>query len=384
MLELDLIGAEILRKDGLYRERLSIAQGKIVAESVGRKLDMGGFLVLPGIIDMHGDGFERHVAPRRGAMKQPEEGIAATEAELAANGITTAYLAQFWSWEGGMRGPDFAQRIATAILGARESLATDLRMQLRFEIHMLGDYDNLPEWLCSNKIDYFVFNDHLPHKHLSQGRTPPGLVAQALKAGRSPDSHLALMRDLHGNEGGLAVPLDRLVSRLLSRGVRLGSHDDISADTRAGWRARGAKVAEFPRSQEAAEMARKAGDTIVMGAPNVVRGRSHNGGVSARDLIALGHCDALASDYHYPSLRRAALLLAESRGLSLPNAWKLVSAGPAEALGFRDRGQLEPGFRADLTILDGTTYRPAVTMAGGKITYMHGLAAERLALMTCA
>ena len=98
MLSLDLIGAEVLGPDGLHRGGLSFGNGVIVDAPVGRAVDLSGYLVLPGIVDVHGDGFERHLAPRRGAMKQMAEGLIAVEAELAANGITTATLAQFVSW----------------------------------------------------------------------------------------------------------------------------------------------------------------------------------------------------------------------------------------------------------------------------------------------
>ncbi len=90
----------------------------------------------------------------------------------------------------------------------------------------------------------------------------------------------------------------------------MGSHDDHSAGERAALRGRGVGIAEFPETLEAAEAARAGGDTIVMGAPNLMRGGSHNGNVSALDVVAMGLCDALASDYHYPSPRRAALRLA--------------------------------------------------------------------------
>ena len=111
-----------------------------------------------------------------------------------------------------------------------------------------------------------------------------------------------------------------------------------------------------------------------MGAPNVVRGGSHSGNVSASDLVAHGLCDALASDYHYPAPRQAALMLADALGL--PAAWDLVAAGPARLLGLADRGALLPGLRADLVVMDDTGHVGA-TIAGGRITHMSGSVAAR-------
>lgn len=376
-LSLDLTGAQVLRPDGLTSEPLSLAGGHIAAGPVGRDVDLTGYLVLPGIVDAHGDGFERHLAPRRGAMKQMDEGLIAAEAELAANGITTAVLAQFISWEGGLRSAEFAAQVFASIKRTAPRLVTDLRGQLRLETHLLSEFATLPARIADWGLRYVVFNDHLPHDRLAAGRTPKRLTGQALKAGRSPEAHLALMQSLHAARAQVPAALDALCADLAAQGVQMGSHDDQTAEGRAAWRARGVTVAEFPETAEAAEAARAGGDTIVLGAPNVVRGGSHNGNVSALDLIAMGQCDALASDYHYPSPRRAALLLADSGLLDFGAAWRLISAGPARALGLTDRGDLAPGQRADLVVLDAKTRRVAATLSGGVVSYMSGEIAGR-------
>src|SRR6056297_3114389 len=112
---LTLRGAQVLWPDGLWQGELSLSGGMITDEPQARVVDLDGFVVLPGIVDAHGDGFERHLAPRRGAMTDLGRGLIACEAELAANGITTATLAQFYSWEGGLRGPEFAARVLAAM-----------------------------------------------------------------------------------------------------------------------------------------------------------------------------------------------------------------------------------------------------------------------------
>ncbi|WP_372990901.1 alpha-D-ribose 1-methylphosphonate 5-triphosphate diphosphatase [Sulfitobacter sp.] len=377
MLNLDLTGAQVLGKDGLDRRALSIAEGVIVDAPQKRAVDLSGYMVLPGIVDVHGDGFERHLAPRRGAMKTLSEGLVAAEAELAANGITTAVLAQFVSWEGGLRGPEFAKQVFEAMRVTALGLVTDLRGQLRFETHMLDLYDQIPSQMADWGLSYIVFNDHLPHGRLAEGRVPKRMVAQALKAGRNPDAHLKLMQEMHARRADVPAALDELCAVLAAQDVQMGSHDDTTAEGRAAWRARGVNVAEFPETLEAAEAATAAGDLVVLGSPNVVRGGSHNGNVSAVDLIMMGVGAALASDYHYPSPRRAAFMLADSGVLSLADAWRLVSAGPAAVLGLADRGDLLPDMRADLVVLDAKTRRVAMTMAGGRVSYMSGDIAMR-------
>lgn len=375
MLSLTLTNAEVLTPHGLTRAMLAIEAGRIASAPAGRAVDLSGCLVLPGIVDLHGDGFERHLAPRRGAMRDLGEGLAALDAELAANGITTAVLAQFFSWEGGMRSPDFAEGLAGALAAARPRLLSDMQLQLRLETHLLDDYPRAEALIESAGIGYVVFNDHLPHKALAEGKRPPRLTGQALKSGRSPEAHLALMQGLRDRSAEVPGALAALADRLASRGVKMGSHDDVTPEARADYRAMGVSIAEFPETAEAALDAHAAGDKVILGAPNVVRGGSHSGKVSAAGLVAQGVCDALVSDYHYPAPRQAALALAGQSGLA--GAWALVSARPARLLGLDDRGTLEPGKRADLVVLERETGRVGATISGGRIAYLAGAVAER-------
>ena len=373
-LNVDFDGAEVLWPDGLEPGRLSIAEGMIADGPVGRRMDLSGFQILPGLIDVHGDGFERHVAVRRGAMKNMAEGLRAAEAELAANGVTTGVLAQFMSWEGGLRSPEFATRMFEGLKEVRGDMITDLRGQARLEIHLTEELPDLPEQLVEWGVEYLVFNDHLPHDRLAEGRKPPNVNGQALRAGRNPEKHLAYLYELNARE--TKGPIEALAARLRAAGVRMGSHDDDTADIRSQWRARGAEICEFPETLEAAEAAKAAGDLVVMGSPNLVRGGSHKGNVSAVDIVTMGYCDAIASDYHYPSLRRAVLFLVEAGVMDLKAAWGLVSEGPARVLGLTDRGSLRPGLRADLVVLDDAS-RVAGTIAGGRVSFLRGDIAER-------
>jgi alpha-D-ribose 1-methylphosphonate 5-triphosphate diphosphatase len=364
-----------LAPDGWRDGPLGLSGGRIGDPGSGaRRVDARGKLILPGIVDIHGDGFEWHLAPRRGAMTDLQTGLFAAEAELAANGITTAVLAQFWSWEGGMRSPDFATRMLDAWDIVAPQVATDLRVQLRIETHHLEAHDAALAAIARHGIDYVAFNDHLPHARLAAGRSIPRLTGTALKSGRSPEAHLALMQRLHALAPEVPAAMDALCATLRGAGVTLASHDDATPEDRAAWRARGCAISEFPETQEAAAAAHAARDGVVMGAPNVARGASHKGKVSAREMLAAGHVDALASDYHYPAPRQAILGL----GAPLETLWPLISSGPARLLGLADRGTLEAGRRADLVVLDAETRRLEMTIANGAISFARGEMAARL------
>ena len=96
---------------------------------------------------------------------------------------------------------------------------------------------------------------------------------------------------------------------------------------RQAFRAQGVAIAEFPVNEETAREAAEAGDFIVFGAPNVVRGGSHTGWTRASDMIAKGLCSVLASDYYYPAPLLAAFRLAADGVLPLAEAWQLDLGG---------------------------------------------------------
>src|ERR1700726_4357832 len=139
---------------------------------------------------------------------------------------------------------------------------------------------------------------------------------------------------------------------------------------RKTFRGMGVAIAEFPVNEETARAAAEAGDAIVFGAPNVVRGGSHTGWTNAADMIAKGFCSVLASDYYYPAPLLAAFRLAADGVLPLPNAWDLIAAAPARAAGLADRGVLAAGFRADIVLVDDdVAMRPRIVavIAAGRL-----------------
>ncbi len=147
-----------------------------------------------------------------------------------------------------------------------------------------------------------------------------------------------------------ATPQRQAIAALCrERGIPLASHDDATLEHVDESDALGVSIAEFPTSMEAACRSRELGMAILMGAPNVVRGMSHSGNVSARELAAAGHLDVLSSDYVPFSLVQATFLLSlELKLCTLPEAVALVTANPARAAGLEDRGRIRVGCAADL------------------------------------
>ena len=343
------------------------------ARTTGRSIDASGYMILPGLIDLHGDGFEHHLAPRRGAVKDLASGLRATCSELAVNGITTAVMAQFYSWEGGMRGPDFASDVFALLRNKRAYTPVDIIPQLRFEYLMRDDWDRAAAMIHEFDIPYVVLNDHVPHEALAKGKKPPRLTGQALKAKRSPEAHLALLSQMHERQEAALHDLPNWIAQFPN--VLFASHDDATKSQRHQFSQMGVKIAEFPETEEAAVAAIDLGEAVILGAPNVMRGSSHKGNVSARDLVRQNLCTALASDYHYPSLLQTALQLSTEIGFDY--AWPLVSSNPASVLGLNDRGRINAGQRADFIVLNADMQLEA-TFSNGRPAYLLGELAARL------
>ncbi len=375
-----LAGGRVLGPDGLVIGDLSLSDGLITrsANPRGAMIDLGGYLVLPGIIDLHGDAFEHHIAPRPSAPFPLEMGLEGTDKDAAANGITTAWLAQSWSWEGGHRSPEFAEKLLAAHRDYRARQLTDLHVQLRCETHTVDSQERLIDTVRAYDVDYVIFNNHLDEALDMAERAPERVAFWAAKAGRTPEEHMSLVHQ--AKEQTEAVPryLCNLATAFDNLGVKYGSHDDPDARTRENFSIFCAKICEFPTTFAAASAAKTWGDPILMGAPNVVRGGSQSGNISAMDLIKERLCAALVSDYHYPTLHKAAFFLVDQKGVDLPYAWRMISTTPAQIMELEDRGTLSAGYRADVVIIHEETRLIEGTIAGGRWSFLAAGLAQRV------
>ncbi|KEJ87889.1 alpha-D-ribose 1-methylphosphonate 5-triphosphate diphosphatase [Sulfitobacter donghicola] len=374
-------GGQILRENGLTSGELTVDNGRILDRSqlcAPWHVELEGYMILPGIIDLHGDAFERHLAPRPSAPFPSEVGLQSVDREAAANGVTTAWMAQSWSWEGGSRGPDFAVAFMEDLAAYQPQALTDLRIQLRCETHTVETQERLLETVRKHKIDYVIFNDHIGEAMEMITSDPEGLAIWGKRAGRDLAGHIALIKATKQKAAQVPRYLCSLSAAFDALGVTYGSHDDANAATREYYGMIGARICEFPTHHAPAQVARANDDPILMGAPNVVRGGSQSGNIAATDLVKLGLCDVLVSDYHYPSLARAAHRLADMGLMPFSEAWQMISTTPARVMGLDDRGEIANGKRADLVICNRQTRQIEGTIANGRWSHICGDLAGRI------
>jgi len=332
------------------------------------ELDARNLLVLPGIVDLHGDAFERQMMPRPNVDFPIDIALVDSDRQVIANGITTVFHAATWSWEPGLRCGDNAQKLLEAIETLRPKLAADTRFHLRHETYNLDAEEQIGEWLARRRVDLFAFNDHTGNTLtlLNKPNKRRSMVERTELSGEAFDE---LVHHVLSRADAVPASISRLARIARDAGVRMLSHDDESPSMRRAFRAQGVAIAEFPVNEETAREAAAAGDAIVFGAPNVVRGGSHTGWTRASDMIEKGLCSVLASDYYYPAPLLAAFRLAADKVLPLGKAWDLISAAPAKAAGLADRGTLAKGQRADILLVDNTLpMRPRIVavIAGGR------------------
>ncbi|OYW98863.1 MAG: hypothetical protein B7Z14_13610 [Bosea sp. 32-68-6] len=337
---ISITGGDILG-EGLERRDLAVADGLIAAfdtapRAGALRLDATGLLVLPGLVDCHGDAFERHVMPRPRVAFDIDLALKDADRALLANGITTAFHGVTWSWEPGLRGAQNARALAESIDKLQPELGADTRFHLRHETFNLDAEPQILDWLAQGRIGVLAFNDHTEGTLKTRHR-PDKIGKMVERTGLSTEAFMALVETVYARKSEVEGSIARLAAAARAAGVTMFSHDDMTPDMRAWYRSLGVTVAEFPIDEATA----RAASTI------------------------------LASDYYYPALALAPFLLARRGAASFAEAWALVSRAPAQALRLDDRGVIAPGKRADLVLVEeGPHPRIVATIAAGRLVHL--------------
>lgn len=376
---LTLANARLILPEGEMVGRVTIKGGEIVEIAAGLSvpsgaIDCGGDIIAPGLVELHTDNLERHLRPRPSAHWPLKPAIAAHDAELAACGITTVYDAiRVGSIEGkgGVGWSRYARELADALLAMRAAGALKIshHVHLRAEICSETLIEELDQFGPDDRVGIMSLMDHTPGQRqfadIGQYRTymtgKHGLSEAVFNEHVATRQALgARVRESHENAAIEAA------QRL---GAVLASHDDTLVDHVVRSAAHGIALAEFPTTPEAARACRQHGIAVMMGAPNLVRGGSHSGNVSAMDLARADLLDIVSSDYVPSALLYGAVMLGETWG-DLARGIATVTAAPAQAAGLVDRGRLAEGMRADLIrfkLAEGVPVLRGVWSAGARV-----------------
>jgi len=358
--------ARIVLGDRMVRGALMVRDGVIgdIATTAGTVPgeDLAGDYLIPGLVELHTDNLEGQAVPRPGVEWPAVPALLAHDAMIAAAGITTVLDAlRAGSFEA--QGAIDPQPLAAALAEAkgRGLLRADHLIHLRCELPCPDTIAAAEALAGDPNLKLISVMDHTPgeRQFVTIQKFRDYYLGKKIMGAEQLElfiSERREFRDSHSAKNRTAIVA--LARRL---GVTLASHDDATLLHVEEAIAEGVTIAEFPTTAEAAAAAHMAGLSVLMGAPNLIRGGSHSGNISTAAVAANGHLDALSSDYVPGSLLAAAFALPdEAKGIELPAAIATVTRAPAAAVGLDDRGEIAVGKRADLVQVNADHGWPVV------------------------
>lgn len=364
----------------LHDSAMLIADGQIVAIEPASApanadvIDLRGHTVMPGLIDVHCDAIEKEAEPRANVLFPLDFAVAQVDRRNASAGITTPYHAlSFASNQFGVRNNDTAATLVRAVAEYRKHSLVDNRIHCRYEVTDAAAVPVLEMLMAEGVVDLLSVMDHSP----GQGQF------------KTLDAYLSYMMGNHGMSreeaadaaarkaaelDGAAERVNRLVSKAHELGIPTASHDDDSPQRIAAMHALGVRMSEFPINVETAQAASAHALPTILGAPNVLRGKSQSGSMRAIDAIQAGVGHILCSDYQPSTLIAAAFAAARLADLPLDQALALVTSNAADACLLDDRGRLAAGKRADVIAVASVAGQPLVThtWSAGRLVFATG------------
>jgi len=348
--------ARLVLADEVVDGSVCIQDGKIQSVDHGKAShtggwDMQGDYLMPGFVEIHTDNFERHLMPRPKVQWAEMPALLAHDAEIAAAGITTVFDA-LGVGDGdpdSLRGSTWDAVLETLeTCSQKDLLRADHHIHVRCELPAPNTIELFEPFQGHPRLSLISLMDHTPGQRQWENIEVARIYYTGKKGWSNEkfDRQIQLAEELQAR---YAQPHRQFfVDYCKTHGIALASHDDTTPAHVIQAHDEGAQVSEFPTTLLAAQTAHAHGMLIVMGGPNVVRGGSHSGNVSAADLARNGLLDILSSDYVPGSLLSAVVRLVDDEILDLPHAVSMVSHYAAKATGLNDRGQIATGLRADL------------------------------------
>ncbi len=315
---------------------------------------LGAFL-MPGFIDLHSDAIEKIVEPRPNVYFDMRTAMHEADYRLTYCGITTEFHAiSLNDDEFGVRSNDFVRDLYHILLEDREEYLVRHKIHARLELTSKSGFDIVEQMILQGECDLVSLMDHSP----GQGQYPTiqsfrnYIVSTTGRSGAEVDQMLELKRLqlIH-----LPERTRHMTTLARDAGLAIATHDDDTAAKVEQWPQLGISMSEFPTTMEAATRAHELGLAVCMGAPNVMRGRSSGGNVSALEAIRAGVADVLCADYYPIALLHAVFLLVQRQVLTLPEATRMVTLNAAKAVRLdKEYGSLERGKIADVILVQPT------------------------------
>ncbi|WP_186426370.1 alpha-D-ribose 1-methylphosphonate 5-triphosphate diphosphatase [Cupriavidus metallidurans] len=364
----------------LHDSAMLIADGQIAAiepasaPADAEVIDLRGHTVMPGLIDVHCDAIEKEAEPRANVLFPLDFAVAQVDRRNAAAGITTPYHAlSFASNQFGVRNNETAATLVRTVAAYRAHSLVDNRIHCRYEVTDNAAVPVLEMLMAEGVVDLLSVMDHSPGQ--GQFKTLDAYLSYMMgNHGMSREEAADAAAKKSAELAGATERVNRLVSKAHELGIPTASHDDDSPQRIAAMHALGVRMSEFPINVETARAASAHALPTILGAPNVLRGKSQSGSMRAIDAIHAGVGHILCSDYQPSTLIAAAFAASRLADLPLDRALALVTSNPADACLLDDRGRLAPGKRADVIAVGSVAGQPMVThtWSAGRLVFAAG------------
>jgi alpha-D-ribose 1-methylphosphonate 5-triphosphate diphosphatase len=359
-------GASIVVRDGIIAE---ILDRRVAGDGT---FDGHGSICIPGLVDTHSDALEKEIRPRPGVVLDIGFALRSFEGRARAAGVTTMFHGVGYEENGSYdRTVDQAEAICLAV-DERVSTARaviDHRILHRLDVRDADGLVALERRLDSlaedneEPLPLVSYEDHTPGQGQYRDRSWFERYISGTRGVDAGEAKRVVDDILASRDENLDVRQQSIVAmgaRAVAGSIRLMIHDPADESEVEIAHGSGMTIAEFPTTIDAARAARARGMRTVCGGPNALRGTSHSGNVSARELISLGLCDGLASDYLPTTLIGSVGAMLSAGTCDLPTAVGLVTFGPADSVGMTDRGRIQVGSRADLVLVEFDGSLPTV------------------------
>lgn len=335
-------------------------------------MDAEGCYVMPGMIDLHSDAIEKEIQPRPNTLFPINMAFYELEKKLAVSGITTMYHSLSLSDEWGVRNKEMVVGVINNINRLKQNRSMiNHKIHLRYELTFLAGISILESLIRDKSIDLMSYMDHTPGQ--GQFRDTETLKSFTMQSyGKKAQEVEDFMDRTIENQARIDwFKLISLAKFAKTRGIRLASHDDDTKEKIETLLKCEGVLSEFPINMETALYAKSRDIHVCVGAPNIVRGKSHSNNMRAIDAITNNAADIVCSDY-LPSAMLPAVFHLTREGIKLTKAVKMVTLNPAKALGIdQEVGSVEVGKCADLILVGMHEDYPLLrkTLVGGNIVF---------------
>lgn len=353
-----LTNAQVVLADEMVTGTVVIgADGTIADITTGRSqapgaIDCDGDYLVPGMVELHTDNLEKYFTPRPGVTWPARSAVTTHDAQIVAAGITTVFDAlSLGDVMQNSRRLDNLQTMVSALHSAENDRIhrADHFLHLRCEVSYEGTLELFESLVDHPLVRLISIMDHSPGQRQFAKEEKYREYYQGKYGMTDAELEQFIVRQKAASAQFSDSYRSTIVEGCRQRRIPVASHDDATVDHVQESASYNMAVAEFPTTVEAARASHDRGLSVLMGAPNIVRGGSHSGNVAAADLAGAGVLDILSSDYYPASLLDAAFKLVElDNDYDMPKAMRTVSTTPSRCVGLGDRGVIEQGKRADL------------------------------------